>query len=384
MNKINSKSLITLAICLLAIPLVQGMGNNFKPVQDVYAHQGMGNNALVGTNIVEKVAHDQNPAVVGIQTKMRILNTNAAPGNSPFGGSPFPGFPFPGAPHRGQPDQPSPGGSGSGFLIDENGYILTNSHVVNNANEITVTLMDDKEYEAELIGTDPKTDIALIKISAKSGERFPFIRLGNSSELNVGEWVVAIGNPFGLSHTVTVGVVSAKGRNIGAGPYDEFIQTDASINPGNSGGPLVNLEGEAIGINTAIYPGRAGGNVGIGFALPINMAKSILEDLKEDGKVTRGWLGVMIQKITPKLIDAMNLTVEAGALVSDVEPGGPAEKGGLKRGDVIVKFAGQVVDVLEALPKAVAKAVPGKPVEVEIIRGDKRQTLTLVTEPMRA
>ncbi|PIR00759.1 MAG: trypsin [Nitrospinae bacterium CG11_big_fil_rev_8_21_14_0_20_45_15] len=376
MKKYAGKSLVILAICLLVAPIIQGVSSSPHSTSLAHANSGAGN-VLVGTNIVETVAREQNPAVVGIQTKLLLGPDAQMPNQSPFGAPPFPGTPFPG-----QPDDSMPGGSGSGFLIDSEGHILTNHHVVDNAKEILVSLMDGKEYEAKVIGADSKTDIALIKITAKNGEKFPYIKLGDSSALNVGEWVVAIGNPFGLSHSVTVGVVSAKGRNIGAGPYDEFIQTDASINPGNSGGPLVNLKGEAIGINTAILPGTGGGNVGIGFALPIDMAKAILKDLKEDGKVTRGWLGIMIQEITPELSEALNLTVKTGALVSDVEPGGPADKGGLKRGDVIVKFAGQEVNDLETLPKAVAKVLPGKPVQVEIVRGDKRQTLTLVTAPM--
>jgi serine protease Do len=381
MKKYAGKSLIILAICILVAPIIQGVNFSSESASLAHANSGAGN-VLVGTNIVENVAREQNPAVVGIQTKVLLGPDAQMPNQSPFGAPPFPGTPFPG-----QPDDSMPGGSGSGFLIDDEGHILTNHHVVDNAKEIVVTLMigkeyEEKEYEAKVIGVDSKTDIALIKITAKNGEKFPFIKLGDSSLLNVGEWVVAIGNPFGLSHTVTVGVVSAKGRNIGAGPYDEFIQTDASINPGNSGGPLVNLKGEAIGINTAILPGTGGGNVGIGFALPIDMAKAILKDLKEDGKVTRGWLGIMIQEITPELSEALNLTVKTGALVSDVEPGGPADKGGLKRGDVIVKFAGEEVNDLETLPKAVAKVLPGKPVQVEIVRGDGRQTLTLVTAPM--
>ena len=274
---------------------------------------------------------------------------------------------------------------GSGFVIDKEGHILTNYHVIEGAGEIVVILDDkgsEKEYSATLVGSDPKTDIALIKINRESGDNkdFPFLRLGSSENLEVGEWVVAIGNPFGLSHTVTVGVVSALGRSIGAGPYDEFIQTDASINPGNSGGPLINIEGDVIGINTAIISGNTGGNVGIGFAIPIDIAKGILKDLRERGTVTRGWLGVMIQKITPDLAKSFGLSQSEGALVGDVIPDGPAAKGGVKRGDVIVMFDGQQVKDMEDLPKIVAATRPNSVVDVEVIRDGSRMTLSVSIE----
>jgi len=210
----------------------------------------------------------------------------------------------------------------------------------------------------------------------------PYLTLGNSENLEVGEWVMAIGSPFGLSHTVTVGVVSALGRSINAGPYDEFIQTDASINPGNSGGPLINIEGEVIGINTAIISGNSGGNVGIGFAIPINIAKGILKDLKEKGSVTRGWLGVMIQKITPELAKSFGLNQSEGALVGDVIPGGPAFKGGVKRGDVIVRFDGKDVKDMEDLPKIVAATTPNSVVNVEIVREGSPKTLSIKIETL--
>jgi serine protease Do len=225
----------------------------------------------------------------------------------------------------------------------------------------------------------------LIKINRKPGDNteFPFLELGSSENLEVGEWVVAIGNPFGLSHTVTVGVVSALGRSIGAGPYDEFIQTDASINPGNSGGPLINIDGQVIGINTAIISGNAGGNVGIGFAIPINIAKGILKDLKENGSVTRGWLGVMIQKITPELEKSFGLSQSEGALVGDVIPDGPAAKGGIKRGDVIIKFNNQPVRDMEDLPKIVAATNPGSAVDVEVIRDGSSKILHVTIDVLK-
>ena len=226
---------------------------------------------------------------------------------------------------------------GSGFIISADGYIITNNHVVEQADKIIVKLSDGKEYEAKVIGKDAKTDIALIKI--KATDSLPVAETGDSDKLRVGDWVVAIGNPFGLEQTVTAGIVSAKGRVIGAGPYDNFIQTDASINPGNSGGPLFNMEGKVVGINTAIV---AQGQ-GIGFAIPISMAKSILPDLKSTGKVTRGWLGVSVQDITEDIAKSMKLKDRNGALIADVFTGDPADKAGLKAGDVVTEINGKKI-----------------------------------------
>jgi serine protease Do len=260
---------------------------------------------------------------------------------------------------------------GSGFIIDKEGLILTNNHVVEKTDEIKVTLADKREFRAEIIGRDPKTDLALIRIEADTPlEPLP---LGDSEKLDVGDWVVAIGNPFGLGHTVTAGIVSAKFRQLGTGSYDNFIQTDASINPGNSGGPLLNTVGEVVGINSAIFT-QTGGSVGIGFAIPINMAKDLLPQLKK-GKVVRGWLGVLIQKITPELKDKLDLKDEKGALVADVVSGGPAEKAGLKRGDVIVSFDGKEIEEMNQLPYVVASTPVGKMVTVELIRKGKKNAL---------
>ncbi|MBT5028576.1 MAG: trypsin-like serine protease [Nitrospinaceae bacterium] len=332
----------------------------------------------IGTNLIVEIAKNKNPSVVFVTSKTKF---QPAKGGRPFGNFNSPNQRKPFSP----PAQPRQGGgTGTGFIIDSTGLILTNNHVVEGAGSIKITLQNEKEYEAQLIGSDPKTDIALIKIIQKDGDKasFPFLTMGNSEKVEVGEWVVAIGNPFGLSHTVTTGVVSAMGRNIGAGPYDEFIQTDASINPGNSGGPLLNMNGDVVGINTAIYSG-SGGNVGIGFALPINMAKSILLDLKQNGKVTRGWLGVMIQKITPELQESFKLESSKGALVNDIAPNGPAAQGGMKRGDVITRFNGVVITHIDSLPKQVAAIKPGKSVLVEVIREGKVQTLNIKIEPMK-
>ena len=333
----------------------------------------------VGTNLIVDIAKKQNPAVVFVTSKAKF---RPAKGNLPKQRAPF-GQPGPfGAP---SPQHPGKGnGTGTGFIIDKEGYIFTNNHVVENADVIKITLDNEKEYEAELIGSDSKTDIALLKIMQKPGDSvsFPYLELGDSEKVEVGEWVVAIGNPFGLDHTVTTGVVSAKARNIGSGPYDEYIQTDASINPGNSGGPLLDMEGKVIGINTAIYS-RTGGNVGIGFTIPINMASDILDELKKDGKVTRGWLGVMIQKITTELAETFKLSNTHGALVNDVVPNGPADRSGLKRGDIIVKFNGEEILSVENLPKQVAAVQPGKSVKVEVIRDGNNKSLDVTLDKMQ-
>jgi len=369
---------ITIALFILMVfPLSYGTGRVFN-IDSAFGLSTKTN--PVGTNLIVEIAKTKNPAVVFVTSKTKI---QPARGNGPLGqfSPPSPGRPF----MPPSPPAPSPGnGTGTGFIIDGDGYILTNNHVVESADIITVTLQNEKEYKARLVGADPKTDIALIKIIEETGEHasFSHLDLGDSEKVEVGEWVVAIGNPFGLSHTVTTGVVSAKGRNIGAGPYDEFIQTDASINPGNSGGPLLNMNGEVIGINTAIFSG-SGGNVGIGFALPINMAKGILDELKQNGKVTRGWLGVMIQKITPELQESFKLKNPLGALVNDIAPNGPAERGGMKRGDVITRFDGVEITSMETLPKQVASIKPGKSVKVEVIREGKNKVLDIKIEPMK-
>jgi serine protease Do len=267
-------------------------------------------------------------------------------------------------------------GAGSGFIIGGDGLIVTNNHVIEGAKEVTVTLANKEEYPAKVIGRDPKTDIALVRIQPKG--TLPVAALGDSDHLRVGEWVVAVGNPFGLSNTVTAGIVSAKGRVIGAGPYDDFIQTDASINPGNSGGPLFNLRGEVVGINTAIIPNGQG----IGFAVPVNLAKSLLPQLEAKGEVTRGYLGVSVQAITPELAKSLNLKDRKGALVADVTKGSPAEAVGVKRGDVIVGFDGKEIAEVHNLPPLVAATPVGKEVPLTILRDGKEQTLKVKTGQM--
>ncbi len=266
------------------------------------------------------------------------------------------------------PQSPTPRPSrsvGSGFIVDPTGYILTNDHVIEDGLDLTVKLADGSEHRARVAGRDPKTDIALVKI--ETGRELPVARLGDSAALEVGEWVLAIGNPFGLEHTVTSGIVSAKGRRIGAGPYDNFIQTDASINPGNSGGPLMNLRGEVVGVNTAIFS-RGGGNIGIGFAIPINLVKPLLSQLRDEGKVTRGWLGVVIQEVNADMAEALGMEKAAGALVTNVSQGSPAEAAGMQVGDVIVRFDGSPVNASSELPLMVARTPVGKAVDVVIQR----------------
>jgi serine protease Do len=269
---------------------------------------------------------------------------------------------------------------GSGFIIDRDGSILTNNHVVENAQKIVVKLADEQEYEAKVVGRDPKTDIAVIKIEAKT--TLTPANFGDSDGLEVGEWVMAIGNPFGLDSTVTSGIVSAKGRHIGQGPYDNFIQTDASINPGNSGGPLINLRGEVIGINTAIFS-RTGGNIGIGFAIPVNLVKELLPQLRGKGKVTRGYLGVLIQKVTPELAESLGMEKSQGALVANVSKDGPADKSGVKVGDVIVEFDGKEIKDSGDLPIIVARTPIDKKVRMKVLRDKKELTMNVAVGELK-
>jgi serine protease Do len=306
------------------------------------------------------------PSIVNVHTSRTVVQ---------------PEFPFPDI-FRGLPGQPGQHPNlqrreqrvpslGTGFVISADGFILTNHHVVADVDEIEVRFQDGRSAPGVVVGADPKTDLALLRVEGIDG--LHPLTLGDSDEILPGDWVVAIGNPFGLSHTVTAGIVSAKGRQLGHGPYDDFIQTDAAINPGNSGGPLLNIRGEVVGINTAINP-RANT---IGFAVPVNLAKSILSQLRETGHVERGWLGVAIQTITADLAEAFNLPDRHGALVSQVSPDSPADQAGLERGDVIVRFDEQEVEDMTSLPSLVAVTPIGKRVEVEVLRNGKRKQLTV-------
>ncbi|MBF0184248.1 MAG: DegQ family serine endoprotease [Magnetococcales bacterium] len=269
---------------------------------------------------------------------------------------------------------------GSGVIVDPAGYILTNHHVIADADNIQVRLTDEREFNAKVVGKDSKTDLALIRIEGAG--TLPVAQLGDSERAEVGSWVIAIGNPFGLEATVTSGIISAKGRHIGNGPYDNFLQTDAAINPGNSGGPLFNLDGAVIGINTAIFS-RSGGNMGIGFAIPINMAKTVMEQLKSHGRVTRGWLGVRIQSVTHELAKALGLDKRHGALVASVEAGSPAQAAGIHAGDVVIRFDGKEVGQMNELPAIVAETPIGKKVRIDLIRDGKAISLDVTVAELK-
>jgi serine protease Do len=263
---------------------------------------------------------------------------------------------------------------GSGFIISEDGLMVTNNHVIEKAEEITITLHDNTQLEATVLGHDPKTDLALLKI--KTNKKLPFVKWGDSTKARVGDWVMAVGNPFGLGSTVTAGIISARARNINAGPYDEFIQTDAAINRGNSGGPMFNSEGEVIGINTAIFS-PTGGSVGIGFAVPSDLAQPIIKQIQEFGSTKRGWLGVRFQPVTPEIAESLGIDAVRGVLVAEVDPKGPAKAAGIQTGDVILSYDGKEIGEKHALPRLVADTKIGRTVPVVIKRNDSRKTLNV-------
>ena len=265
---------------------------------------------------------------------------------------------------------------GSGFIIDSSGIIVTNNHVIEGADTITVTLQDDTSLKAHLLGRDERTDLAVLKVTPPKNKPLTVVDWGNSDSSRVGDWVVAIGDPFGLGGTVTAGIVSSLGRDINQGPYDDFIQTDAPINRGNSGGPLFNMSGQVIGINTAIYS-PSGGSIGIGFAIPSNLARNVVLQLRQFGRAKRGWLGVRIQQVTPDIAESLNLPGPSGAMVAGVNDGGPAAHAGLKPGDVVLQFNHETVKASRNLPLIVAETPIGKDVPVEIWRGGHDQTLTV-------
>ncbi len=326
-----------------------------------------------------EVAAAVKPAVVNISST-RTIKTRGIP--SPFFNDPFFrrffGDEFG---HLERPREHKQAGLGSGVIVDKDGYILTNYHVIKDADKIKVKLSDKREFTGKVIGTDQKTDIAVIKINSN---HLPVIKWGGSDKLRVGETVIAIGNPYGLNQTVTSGIVSATGRaDVGIADYEDFIQTDAAINPGNSGGALVNVRGELIGINTAIFS-TSGGYQGIGFAIPSNMAKAVMENLIKRGKVIRGWLGVTIQPVTPELAKQFNLKEEKGVLIGDVVEDSPAEKAGLRRGDVIVEYEGKEVDEPASLRNMVATTPPNKEVTVKILRDGKPKTVNVTIAELPA
>ncbi|MDB5106740.1 MAG: protease Do [Fibrobacteres bacterium] len=329
-------------------------------------------------NIFSDVAKVAVPSVVSVAMERTVT----APTNpfefffnqSPFGGG---GNGDDGASPQGHElRKRKESGLGSGFITDVKGFILTNNHVVEGAQKITVQLSDEREFEAEVVGTDEPSDLAVIRIKGDVPKGLVPLKLGDSDKLLIGEWVVAVGAPFGLNETVTTGIISAKGRqNTGLSTYGNFLQTDAAINPGNSGGPLLNLDGEVVGINTAIYS-QSGGYMGIGFAIPVNLARNIMESLVKNGKVTRGWLGVSIQAVSMDMAEALGLKGRKGALIGDVVPGGPADKAGLKRGDVILKLQGQDIRDANDLMNRIAMIAPGTKVDLTVFRDGRESTLS--------
>lgn len=335
-----------------------------------------------------ELAEKQGASVVNISVTQVVQNNNQSM-------SPFPGMPddealgelfrrfgipnMPGGPGGQAPQQEYKSQSlGSGFIISADGYILTNAHVVREADEVIVKLSDKREFKAKIIGFDRRTDVALLKIEATG---LPKVTIGDPNQLKVGEWVAAIGSPFGLENTMTAGIVSAKGRALPQENFVPFIQSDVAINPGNSGGPLFNLKGEVVGINSQIYS-RSGGYMGLSFSIPIDVAIDISNQLKANGKVTRGWLGIAIQEITKELADSFGMKNTNGALVSGVEKGSPADKGDLQPGDVILKFDGKVINASPDLPRAVGATKPGKEVPVEVLRKGSNKTLNITVGEM--
>jgi serine protease Do len=333
-------------------------------------------------DIVEKVK----PAVISVRVKMEAGSDSTAFNfgeDNPLRGSPFEDFfrrfaqPGPG----GRPDQPGlprqrrqyATGQGSGFFISADGYAVTNNHVVDKAQSVEVTSDDGKSYTAKVIGTDPRTDIALIKVGGRSD--FPFVHFGDQAP-RIGDWVIAVGNPFGLGGTVTAGIVSARGRDIGAGPYDDFIQIDAAVNKGNSGGPTFDVDGNVIGVNTAIFS-PSGGNVGIAFDIPAETVKAVVAQLRDHGAVTRGWIGVQIQPVTADIADSLGLKNARGALVAEPQSGSPAEKAGIKAGDVIVSVNGEAVNDARTLARRISALAPGTSVRLGVVRNGREEALTL-------
>ncbi|MGR0187749.1 DegQ family serine endoprotease [Azospirillum aestuarii] len=335
------------------------------------------------------------PSVVTIAASSRPPNRQTARSDQPGGGDgPFSLFPdsplrdfmedllrkqipnFGGGLERRGPEpgpQGWPGKSlGSGFIIDPGGYVVTNNHVVERADTVEVTLTDKRKLQAKVVGTDPKTDLALLKV--ESDKPLPAVHWGDSTGMRVGDWILAIGNPFGLGGTVTAGIISARARDLGAGPYDDFLQTDAAINQGNSGGPMFNLKGEVIGVNTAIFS-QSGGNVGIGFAIPSELAGPVIAELRDTGRVTRGWLGASVQPVGPDIASALGLTEPTGALVAEVSNNGPAAKAGVESGDVVTEYAGKPVQEPHDLTRMVARTKPGDTARVVVQRDGKPMTL---------
>ena len=362
-----------LASALLAVPLLHGVparADTPPPPPGQATAAGQATPQAAALPSLAPLVDSVKAAVVNVDVTSRVERGDDSSG----GDDPFEQFFGRGRQQRPQVRQ----GAGSGFVIDPRGYILTNNHVVEGAFNIRVRFDDGRALEAEVLGTDPLTDVALIKLKA-APPNLPFIKLGDSDAMRVGDWVVAIGNPFGLASSVSAGILSAKAREIGATQYDDFLQTDAAINPGNSGGPLFNLKGEAIGMNTAIVSGGAG----IGFAVPSNLAKAIIPQLEKNGKVTRGYIGVKLQNLTPDIAKALNVPQSSGALINEVTKNSPGDKAGLKADDVVVSLDGKKVDSSSALSRNVALRAPNSTVTLGVVRGGKSQDVkvTLTSRP---
>ena len=360
------------AASAIALPLQAKTPENAIPAQTV--ERAMPSSFA---DLVERVS----PAVVNIQVssteKPVMSRMENVPGNMREFFERYFNMPEgPGGQQFGRPDTPEQGqrriGAGSGFVIDADGHIVTNEHVVHNADEITVTFKDGTEAKAKLVGVDDKTDLALIKIDVD--KPVPFVRFGKSDDVRVGDWVLTVGNPFGLGHSVNIGIVSARGRTIGAGPYDDFLQIDAQINRGNSGGPAFDVNGNVVGVNAAIFSPN-GGNVGIGFAIPSEIAEKIVSELKTNGTVERGWLGVSIQPLSEDIADGLGLKSTEGVLVAEVNADGPASKAGMQAGDVILSVDGEKIEELRELPRVIADIEPGKDSKIVVWRNGERREL---------
>ncbi len=370
------KPAVNTIVAFFILSVILAAGVNIAKADSSADNEILNRSSKAFVNVVKKAQ----PAVVHIKVEKTTRNPSRNQGGEDIFNHPF--FDqFFGPQYRQQrPQQPrqrehKQRGQGSGFIISKDGFILTNNHVIEDADIIKVSLSDDREFDAKVIGADPQSDVALLKI--EDPENLPVLPLGDSEALEVGEWVIAIGNPFGLSQTVTVGVVSAKGRSsVGINQYENFIQTDAAINPGNSGGPLINVHGEVIGINTALFS-KTGGYMGIGFAIPINMARSIEDQLQKDGKVTRGWLGVVIQDVNKELAESFGLKEAGGILVSEVQEDSPADKAGIKQGDVIIRLGETVLKDVSDLRNRIALISPESEVTLHIIRHGEEKNITV-------
>ena len=372
-NKLLKPAVLTIAC---AAALTAGSFGNVSVFPEAHAQTSQ----LSGLPDFTKLVEDNGKAVVSISTvrkAKRVGPQNGMPDEQLEMLRRF-GFPFPFGDFNGPGMTPERRGQGSGFIIDPNGIILTNNHVVDGADEVTVHLTDKREFKAKVLGTDPKTDIAVIKIEGKD---LPVVKLGKSENVNVGEWVAAIGAPFGLDNTVTAGIVSAKSRNLPDEQFVPFIQTDVAVNPGNSGGPLFNMKGEVIGINSQIFS-TSGGFMGLSFAIPIDLAVQIKDELMKNGKVSRGRPGILMQQLTPELAKSFNLKEAKGALIAQIEKDGPADKAGLRDGDIVIEYNGKPIADIRELSQAVASTKPGAKVKVKAMREGKPVSLVIVVGEM--